>query len=81
MPFSKNGFANTENPKWSATTILRILKDEIYTGTLVQGKGSNINYKLKIPVKHAYEDVSRVKHSHDSIIRKMILNWCNECLK
>ena len=81
MPFSKNGFANTENPKWSATTILRILKNEIYTGTLVQGKVSNINYKLKVPVKRAYEDISRVKHFHDSIISKNDFELVQRVLK
>ena len=81
MPFSKNGFANTENPKWSATTILRILKDEIYTGTLAQGKVSNINYKLKVPIKRAYEDVSRVAHSHVSIISKNDFELVQRVLK
>ena len=81
MPFSKNGFANTENPKWSATTILRILKDEVYTGTLAQSKVSNINYKLKVPVKRAYEDISRVKHSHGSIISKNDFDLVQRVLK
>ncbi|MEA4820804.1 hypothetical protein SDC9_118555 [bioreactor metagenome] len=81
MPFSRNGFVNIDNPKWSSTTILRILKDEIYTGTLVQGKVTNINYKLKVPIKHADEDVSRVAHSHDSIISKNDFDLVQRVLK
>lgn len=37
LPYAKGGYADTEDCKWSATTILRILSDEIYTGTMVQG--------------------------------------------
>lgn len=47
LPHPKGGYTNTENPKWSATTIIRILKDETYTGTLIQGKQSTYSYKLK----------------------------------
>jgi hypothetical protein len=33
--------------KWSATTVIRILRDETYTGMLVQGKRGTSNYKIK----------------------------------
>ena len=32
---------------WSAVAIYRILKNEVYTGTLVQGKTTSPNYKVK----------------------------------
>ena len=37
-----------KNPKasWFSKSVLRILQDEIYTGTLVQGKSEKINYKV-----------------------------------
>lgn len=31
--------------KWQAIQVLRILKNEVYTGTMVQGKRQKINYK------------------------------------
>ena len=36
-----------KNPKasWFSKSVLRILQDEIYTGTLVQGKSEKINYR------------------------------------
>lgn len=37
LPHPKKGFADSPDAKWSATTIIRILQDETYTGTLVQG--------------------------------------------
>ena len=38
LPYARNGYADSEDCKWSVTTIIRILQDESYTGTLVQGK-------------------------------------------
>ncbi len=38
VPYAKHGYAGKEDCKWSATTISRILQDETYIGTLVQGK-------------------------------------------
>ncbi len=70
LPFSNGGFVNTENPKWSANTILRILRDETYTGTLIQGKVTTINYKLPIPIHRSQEDVSSVANVHEAIISK-----------
>ena len=37
LPYAKKGYADKADCKWSATTIIRILQDETYTGTLVQG--------------------------------------------
>ena len=36
LPYAKKGYADKADCKWSATTIIRILQDETYTGTLVQ---------------------------------------------
>ena len=36
MPHAKGGYTDKKDCRWSATTIIRILQDETYTGTLVQ---------------------------------------------
>ena len=59
-----------EHAKWSATTIIRILKDEIYTGTLIQGKQSTHNYKLKELIDKPVAEWVRVKNAHEAITRK-----------
>lgn len=41
LPHAKGGYTDRKDCKWSATTIIRILQDETYTGTLVQGTPSN----------------------------------------
>lgn len=47
FPYAKHGYADKEDCKWSATTIIRILQDETYIGTLVQGKQGTPHYKIK----------------------------------
>lgn len=40
-----SGFKTGTHAKWQAIQVLRILKNEVYTGTMVQGKRQKINYK------------------------------------
>jgi len=60
------------NPKakWSAMAVERILKNEIYTGTMVQGKEKTLNYKVKKRIKVAKEDWIRVEDTHEPIVSK-----------
>ncbi len=70
LPYAKNGYADKEGCKWSATTVIRILSDEIYTGTMVQGKQTTPHFKLKeLETKPSSEWV-RVEGTHEPIIDK-----------
>lgn len=70
LPYAKGGYTDKENCKWSANTILRILSDETYTGTLTQGTKSKVNYKVKeIQVKPKSEWIV-VHNAHQPIISK-----------
>lgn len=68
LPHPCNGFADNEKPKWSASTVLRILKDETYTGTLVQGKQYKLNYKIQKQFVHPSSKWARCEKAHDAII-------------
>lgn len=68
LPHPCNGFADNEKPKWSASTVLRILKDETYTGTLVQGKQYKLNYKIQKQFVHPFSKWARCEKAHDAII-------------
>ena len=70
LPYSAGGFADKENVKWSATTIIRILKDETYTGTLVQGKKTTFSYKLKNIIEKPQSEWIRIENAHEAIICK-----------
>lgn len=60
------------NPKakWSAVAVERVLKNEIYTGTMVQGKEKTLNYKVKKRIKVEKEDWIRVENTHEPIVSK-----------
>ena len=68
-----SGFRSGRTPKWSIGTINRILRNELYIGTMVQGKNRKINYKVKQsrPVDEA--SWIRVQETHDAIIPKPII--------
>jgi site-specific DNA recombinase len=68
LPYAKHGYADKENCKWSATTVFRILQDENYTGTLVQGKQGTPHYKIKTVEQHPSSDWIRVPGAHEAII-------------
>lgn len=70
LPHPKGGYADKEDAKWSATTVIRILQDETYTGTLVQGKKSTHNHKIKKLIDKPADEWARTEDAHDFIIRR-----------
>ncbi|MGL5435517.1 MAG: recombinase family protein [Lachnospiraceae bacterium] len=61
-------FRQNVKAKWTAVAVLRILKNPVYIGTLVQGKRSRPNYKIKRPVDVPEERWIKVEHNHEPII-------------
>ena len=53
---------------WTSDTIARILRNETYTGTLVQGKRTNISYKNHKSKKVPKSEWSVTKNAHEPII-------------
>ena len=66
----KTSFKLKPQAKWSHTAVERILKNEIYTGIMVQGKEKTLNYKVKKRIKIKKEDWIRVEDTHEAIIPK-----------
>lgn len=64
-PFKRN-----PQSKWTAVTVLRILKNPVYTGTLVQGKRSTPNYKIRKPVDVPRDQWIAVENCHEAIIER-----------
>lgn len=56
--------------KWSAQTVSRILKNQIYIGNMVQGKESSPNYKIKKKFQKPQADWIVVEGTHEAIISK-----------
>lgn len=57
-------------PVWMANTVNHILKNEVYTGALLQGKTSSPNYKIRKRNKKERKDWIRCENCHEAIISK-----------
>lgn len=63
-----SGFRSGPNQKWSVVSVNRILKNELYTGMMIQGKRKKINYKVKQSRDVDEADWIRVANTHEAII-------------
>lgn len=66
----RTGFLTGVKAKWSAVAVKRILTNENYTGTLVQGKEEKVNYKIKKSVRKPEDEWIRVSDAHKAIVSK-----------
>lgn len=67
--------------KWSYNAVLRILKNEIYTGVLTQGKQTTPNYKIKKRVIKPENEWIKVENTHKPIVSREDFNLVQELLK
>ena len=67
-------------PRWSYNAVLRILKNEVYTGTVVQGKCTTPNYKIKKRIHKDEAEWIRVEDMHEAIIPKSDFDIVQEIL-
>jgi len=64
-----NTYKNTSDNTWTPKTVLRILAEENYTGTLVQARQSTFNYKIKDIVHKPRTEWVRTENAHEAIIQ------------
>lgn len=64
-------FKGAGQSKWSAKTVIRILKNMVYTGTLAQGKRTTVSHKVKKEIEVPEEEWIVVENVHEPIISKM----------
>lgn len=76
-----SGFRSGSDPKWAVTTVNRILTNETYTGTMVQGKNRKINYKVKQSRPVAEEEWIRVEKTHEPIISEELFQYVQSLLE
>ena len=75
------GFRSYKEAKWCATSVLRILKNELYVGTMVQGKTRKINYKVKACMDVRPEDWVKVEGTHEPIVSREIFECVQNLMK
>lgn len=77
----RTGFETGVKSKWSAVAVKRILTNENYTGTLVQGKEEKVNYKVNKSVRKPEEEWVRVNDAHEAIVSKEDFEIVQELLQ
>ena len=63
----KTGFSTKAVAKWDTPAVNRILTNEVYIGTLQQGKREKINYKLDKVVSKDKSDWIEIEDNHEAI--------------
>jgi len=76
----QTSFQTNTKAKWSAVAIGRILKNEFYVGTLVQGKRTTPNHKVKKTVTKPSNEWIRIENNHEPIITNEEFAIVNELL-
>ena len=64
----QSGFQVNTKARWTAVAVGRILRNELYTGTMVQGKRTTPNHKVKKTLLKPREEWVRVEGSHEPVI-------------
>ena len=77
----RTNFRERKKAVWSWSSVSRILKNEIYTGVLIQGKVSTPNYKVKKFMEKDESEWIRVEDSHEAIIDEDTFRVTQELLK
>lgn len=77
----KTVFQQRAKAQWSAKAIYRILQNEMYTGTLVQGKTSTPNYKIKQRSQKDSEDWTRVANAHEPVISAAVFDLIQKLMR
>lgn len=65
-----SGFQVNPKSKWTAVAVGRILKNEYYIGTLVQGKRTTPNHKVKKSIQKPQEEWVRIENNHTPIVTR-----------
>ena len=74
------GFRSKDHAQWCPESVMRILKNEMYTGKMIQGKRRKINYKVRKSVMIDKDSWMCVDGTHDPIIPKEKFDAVQELL-
>lgn len=77
----QTSFVTEAKARWSSVAIKRILTNETYIGTLVQGKEEKVNYKVKKSVRKPEDEWIRVPEAHEAIISNEDFEIVQDLLK
>lgn len=75
------GFGGNGPAKWAARSVKRVLENQVYIGTMVQGKEEKVNYKLKKRIYKPREEWVYVENTHEAIISEVEFRTVQDLLK
>ena len=74
-------FKTSAKAAWSAGTVIRILKNPIYTGVLIQGKETTPSYKVHKRIAKDKSEWTVIEGSHEAIISGIDFDSVQKVLK
>ena len=74
-------FKASAKAAWSAGTVIRILKNPIYTGVLIQGKETTPSYKVHKRIAKDKSEWTVIENSHEAIISEIDFDSVQKVLK
>ena len=74
-------FKTNSKALWSAGTVIRVLKNPIYTGVLVQGKETTPSYKVHKRITKDKDEWTVIEDSHEAIISRIDFDSVQKVLK
>lgn len=77
----QSGFRTKSVLMWQTKNVNDILKNEMYTGVLVQGKTYSPNYKIRTRTRVDEKDWIRCENCHEAIISKETFQTVQELFK
>ena len=76
----KSGFKVKEKAVWTAIAVRRILTNELYVGTLIQGIRTTPNHKVKTVKVNDKEDWCILENNHEPIVSQKTFNLVQRLL-
>ena len=74
-------FKTSAKAAWSAGTVIRILKNPIYTGVLIQGKETTPSYKVHKRIAKDKSEWTVIEDCHEAIISEIDFDSVQKVLK
>lgn len=74
-------FKGNDRALWTAASVLRVLKNPVYTGVLVQGKATTVSFKVHKRVTKDESQWAVVENNHEAVISRSDFETVQEVLK
>lgn len=74
-------FQTKSKALWSPVAVTRILTNENYTGTMIQGRYTTPNYKVKKTIVKSEEEWVRIENAFEAVVSREQFDMVQELLK